>query len=312
MICHSCGKKTVQVGLCLECFLKKHPILIEDIAVKVCRCGRFWRKALWEKDLEKFLGKMISENLVVDPEIKITDVLVDPVFEERKIKTRVTLRGVYRGVQFERQMEKDIRKEAVSCPMCSRVSSSYYEAVVQFRIPVDARKVLDGEYVTRTEKVAGGFDAYLTNAPYARKLGTQFARKGYIVMHSKQIAGMKDGVEMCREYVAIKSPGVEVGDFIIYKKDKILQIMEFGRTIRTKELSQRKTQMIPPNRIEKAEVVARKGDVKKAMVSSVSPSVMQFMDQETFSTFELPNKYPELKEKDIVNYVKIKEDLYII
>ncbi len=311
MICHSCGKKTVQIGLCLECFLKKHPILIEDIAVKVCRCGRFWRKALWEKDLEKFLGKMIFENLVVDPEIKITGIVVDPVFEERKIKAKVVLKGTYRGLEFEREMSKEIRKEPVSCPVCSRVSSSYYEAVVQFRIPVDARKTLDGEYVTRTEKVAGGFDAYVTNAPYARKLGSQFARKGYIVMHSKQIAGMKDGVEMCREFVAIKSPGVEVGDFIRYK-DKFLQIMEFGRTIRTKDVSQRKTQMIPPNRIEKSEVVARKSDVRKAMVSSVSPSVTQFMDQDTFSTFELPNKYPELKEKDIVSYVKIGKDVYIL
>jgi nonsense-mediated mRNA decay protein 3 len=311
MICHSCGKKTVQVGLCLECFLKKHPIIIEDLAVKVCGCGRFWRKALWEHDLEKFLGKMIAENLVVDPEIKITGIAVEPVFEERKIKTRIILRGLYRGLEFEREMSKEIRKELVSCPICSRISSSYYEAVVQFRIPVDARKVLDGEYVTRTEKVAGGFDAFLTSAHYARKLGTQFAKKGYIVMRSKQIAGMKDGVEMCREYVAIKSPGVEVGDFIKYK-DKILQIMEFGRTIRTKELSQRKTQMIPPNRIEKAEVVARKGNVRKAMVSSVSPSLMQFMDQEDYSTFELPNKYPELKEKDEVSYVRIGDVFYII
>ncbi len=171
--------------------------------------------------------------------------------------------------------------------------------------------ILDGEYVTRTEKVAGGFDAYLTSANYARKLGTKYAKKGYIVTRSAQIAGMKDGVEMCREYVAIKSPGVEVGDYIRYK-DKILQIMEFGKTIRTKDIARRKTQMIPPNNIEKAEVVARKEDTKKAMVSSVSPAVIQFMDQESYETFELPNKYPELKEKDMVSYVKIGNTNYII
>jgi len=311
MICHSCGKKTKEIGLCLDCFLKKHPIIIEDIAVRVCRCGRFWRKALWEQDLEKFLGKMISENLVADQELKISEIIVDPVFEEKKIKTKVTLKGVYRGLEFTKELSKEIRKDICSCPLCSRVSSSYYEAVVQFRIPVDAKKILDGEYVTRTEKVAGGFDAYVTSAHYARKLGTQFARQGFIVVRSKQIAGMKDGVEMCREFVAIKSPGVEAGDFILYK-DKVLQIMDFGRTIRTKELTQRKTQMIPPNRIEKSQVVARKGEIKKAMVSSVSPSLMQFMDQESFSTFDLPNKYPELNEKDIVSYVRIGKDIYIL
>jgi translation elongation factor P/translation initiation factor 5A len=48
------------------------------------------------------------------------------------------------------------------------------------------------------------------------------------------------------------------------------------------------------------------------MVSSFSPTTMQFMDQESFSTFELPNKYPELKEKDIVSYVRIGKDLYIL
>lgn len=311
MICHSCGKKTKELGLCLDCFLKEHPIKIEDINVKVCRCGRFWRKALWERDIGEFLGKMIEESIVMHPDVRIAEVAVDPTHEEKKIKTRVTLKGVYKGEAFTKELFKDIKKEICSCPVCSRVSSSYYEAVVQFRVPVDAKKVLDGEYVTRTEKVPGGFDAYVTSAAYARKLGSEFSRKGYIVGRSMQIAGMKDGVEICREYVAIKSPGVEVGDFIMYK-GRVLQIKEFGKTIRTRDITQRRTQMIPPKGVEKAKVVARKAEMRQAMVSSISPGVIQFMDQETYDTFELENKYPELTEKDVVTYVQIGKNYYIL
>jgi len=311
MICPACGRKTKETGLCTDCFLKRHPIKIRDITVKVCRCGRFWRNAKWEHDLDSYLETMIREGIITDPEARITDVSVEPVFEEKRIRAKATLWGVYKGDKFIRELSKDIKKETHTCPICSRISSSYYEAVVQFRIPVDARKVLDGEYVSRTEKVAGGFDAYLTSAPYARKLGSMFARKGYIVVHSKQVAGMKDGVEMSREYVAIKSPGVEEGDFIRYKGN-ILQIKGFGKTIKTQDISRKKTLMIPPKAVEKADVAARKSDIRTAMVSSISPATVQFMDRKDYSTFELPNRYPELKEKDAVNYVQIMGKIYLL
>ena len=311
MFCHSCGKKTSEMGLCVECFLKNNPIKVKDIEIPICACGRYSHEANWNFGIEKALKKMISENIVASPDIKVEDVKVEPVFEEKRIKLRIAIKGIYRGEEFFEEQEKDIKKNRVTCPVCSRITSSYYEAVVQFRVPVNAKKILDGELVTRTEKVAGGFDAYVTSAGYARKLGKDFARKGYIVKKSAKLVGKKNGEDLYRTFISIKSPGPQVGDIIKYK-DKTLQILELGKSIRTKDLVQGKTLKVPPLHLKEAQILAGKDEVRKAMISSVAPNHLQLMDVEDYKTFDVPGTFPDLKEKDVVEYVRIGDDTYLL
>ena len=312
MFCHSCGRKTKEMGLCIECFLKKVPIKVNEIQIPVCACGRYSYEANWIQGIERSLEKIVKENIVASPDITITEVKVDkPVFGEKWIRIGITYKGIYKGVEFTEALEKDIRKTKISCPVCSRITSSYYEAVVQFRIPVNARKVLDGEFVTRTEKVPGGFDAYVTSAGYARKLGKDFSKKGYIVKKSAKLVGKKNGEDLYRTFISIKSPGPQVGDYIRYK-DKILRILELGKNIRTKDMDQGTTLMVPPLHLKDAQILARQEDVRKAMVSAIAPDHIQLMDDEDYKTFEVSGRFPEIKEKSALEYVRIAGRVYIL
>jgi len=311
MFCPKCGKKTRMLGLCRECFLKENPIKIKDFSVPMCRCGRYFTQANWNQGIEKALEKFVRENLVVNPEIEIKDIRVEPTLDEKMIRLKVTVTGIYRGEEFQEEILKDVKKEQRTCPFCGRVTSSYYEAILQFRVPVDAKKVLNGEYVARTEKVPGGFDAYITSAAYARKLGKEFSKKGFIVKKTAKLVGKKNGEDLYRTFIAIKSPGPSEGDFIRYK-GRIFEVIEFGKTIRTRDLAQRKTLMIPPSQIQGAEIAAKKDQARRAMVSAVAPDHVQLMDMESYGMLDVPGSYPDLKEKEEVRYVIIKDKTYIL
>lgn len=311
MICHRCGKKTEAMGLCNECFMKVSPVGINDITIPACGCGRYYHHVGWHQYLEKGLEEIIRENVIASPEIRISAVEVEPTFVERRIKLKIALKGSCRGQDFREELSKDVRIEPRVCPVCGKIASSYYEAVLQFRVPVDARKVLDGEYVARTEKVAGGFDAYITSANYAKKLGNEYAKKGFIVKKTAKLVGKKEGKDLYRIYIAIKSPGPAEGDYIRYK-GKILEVLSFGRSIRTRDMEQRKTLMIPPRHMREAKVLAGKEDVHTGMISSVNPRGVQIIDLETCSTIEVPGRYAGIKEKEEVRYVKIGDRTYIL
>jgi nonsense-mediated mRNA decay protein 3 len=311
MICHKCGKKTKTMGLCAECFMRDHPVAIEDITLPMCGCGRYYYHIGWHQPIERGLGKMIREHIEASPEIKIKDVRLEPTYEERRIRLKITITGSCKGEDLCVELAKDIRIEPEICSVCKKISSNYYEAVLQFRVPVNAKKVLDGEYVTRTEKVAGGFDAYITSAQYAKKLGKDFSRKGFIVGQTAKLVGKKAGKDLYRIFIVIKSPGPQEGDFIRYK-EKILEVLSFGKSIRTRNIEQRKTLMLAPLHIQDAPILATKEDVRRGMVSSIKPGGAQVMDLGSYETFEVPGLFGDLKEKDEVRYVKIAGKTYIL
>jgi nonsense-mediated mRNA decay protein 3 len=311
MFCHSCGKETKEMGLCIDCYLKEHPIWLKDLTLQMCGCGRFNYGPLTLKYIDKYLPKIVKENLVASPEITITYVDVSSRDESKKVSLKIKLKGTYRGEEFEKEIGGVIKKIDKSCSVCGRISASYYEGVVQFRIPVNVKKVLDGDYVTRTEKVAGGFDAYVTSSNYAKKLGKQFSEKGYVVKQSAKLIGKKEGEDLYRVFVAILSPGPEAGDIIKYK-DKMLCIQEFGKNIRTRDIVAGKTLMMPPKELQTAEIITKKDAVRTAMVSSVNPKGVQIMDTENYQTYEVPTQFDTLKEKEEIKYVQIKNKIYIL
>lgn len=311
MFCHSCGKETKELGLCVDCYLKDHPITMKEVKLLMCGCGRFNYGPQTLRGVDNFLKKIVKDNLTHSPEITITDIKVTPAHEEKKIKLKIELAGTYKEAEFTREIEGLIKKENKSCSVCGRISASYYEGVVQFRVPVNAKKVLDADYITRTEKVEGGFDAYVTSAAYAKKLGKQYSEKGYVVKQSAKLIGKKEGNDLYRIFIAILSPGVEAGDIITHK-DKKLYIIEFGKNIRTKDIETGKTAMIAPKELKTAEIIAKKDSVRNAMITAVNPKGIQIMDSDNFQTYEVKAQNKTLKEKDEIKYVQIKNKIFIL
>ena len=139
------------MGLCAECFMRDNPIKVGDVTLPMCGCGRYYYHIGWHQPIERGLGKVIKEHIEASPEIGIKEVLLEPKYEERRIQVKITIKGSCKGEDYCKELEKDVRIEPQICPVCKKVSSNYYEAVLQFRVPVNAKKVLDGEYVARVE-----------------------------------------------------------------------------------------------------------------------------------------------------------------
>jgi len=64
--------------------------------------------------------------------------------------------------------------------------------------------------------------------------------------------------------------------------------------------------------MQDAEVVAKKEEVRRAMISSKTPAGVQLMDLQNYEMYEVLGDYTDLKEKDDVRYVTIGEKVYIL
>lgn len=232
-------------------------------------------------------------------------------FKGNKIRLEIHVTGVYGGVEFSEEIQAEVRTQSKACPVCSRIAGGYYEAVLQFRTDFDPRKMLDLEFISKVEGVRGGFDVYVTSSNYARKVSRELSKKGFLVKESKKLVGMRKGETTYRGFTSIKSPKFGVGDFLEYR-GRLLQVLGLGRSVHCRDVERRKTSMMPLPKLQRAELVARKRNVRKAMVSSVAPNWIQLMDSESFKTFELPGKFKELKEKDEVEYLKVGRDVYLL
>lgn len=311
MFCPKCGKEIKEKGLCKDCFLKEYPIGIKEIILPICKCGRYLYHGNWNPNLEDFLKRIVRENLVLPSEIKMRDLETKSEFRRNKILLEIHINGEFKNEEFKEEILAEIRTQSKTCPTCSGISSGYYEAVLQFRTDFDPRKMIDPEFVSKMERVQGGFDVYVTSSNYAKKISKDFNKKGFLVKESAKLVGMKKGKTLYRVFISIKSPKFRVGDFLEYR-DKILQILELGKSVRCKDIKKRKVLMMPLPKLQRARLIAKSRDVRKAMVSSIAPNEIQLMDLESYKTFELPGKFEGLSGRDEVEYLKIGRDVYIV
>lgn len=135
--CPSCGKETEELteGLCTDCF-KKRKTLFEipaEIEVKKCKkCGRFKIGEEWsDTNFETAIKERTKE--VIDVEKGVENFEVEVEASSKSRKREVIGRGKRKSVELKERKQTDIKLEEMTCERCSKISSGYYEAVVQIR-----------------------------------------------------------------------------------------------------------------------------------------------------------------------------------
>ncbi len=207
MLCPKCGKETSR-GLCIDCFLEDNQIGLRSIKLKTCpSCNRFMYRSKWNENLDRFLERIIRENLVHHPDIKIRAIEFESEEKRNRIEIDINLTAEYRGEKFETMLNSSIKLEKRQCRDCSRRSSGYYEAILQFRIKeIPTEKDVDPRYVSKVEKVKGGFDFYITSLRYARQTAAHYSGRGYKTGESPKQAGVRKGRRFYRFSISIKEP----------------------------------------------------------------------------------------------------------
>ncbi|MEA1924884.1 MAG: NMD3-related protein [Candidatus Altiarchaeota archaeon] len=312
MFCPKCGREGD--GLCLDCYLDDNPLYLEHTSLLLCNCGRTRYKNSWESSLEDVLSRVVKNKLVVPGELKTIDVRLEGFSLVRnKIELRILFSGEYLGEEFRKEVTGQMGLTRGNCSFCGRISAGYYESILQLRVK-NPRQLFEGinhSLVSKVENVRGGVDIYLTSSGYGSRLMKELRDRGFLVRDSYALMGKKEGKDVYRSSISVKEPSFEVGDLIRYN-NRLLQVLKRGSTVKLKDPDSGKHVSLPLTELSDLTPVAKASDVKRCIVTSVSPHDLQLLSLEDNKTLELENTKGTLKQGDEVKVIELDHRVYIL
>jgi nonsense-mediated mRNA decay protein 3 len=207
--CFICGKETEDLvkGYCEACYQKKFNLIEvpEEIIVTTCpRCNRKFDKNKWNdmdvSDLARSRIKVLGNDVTIAVEV------------DKNLK--VIARGYLDGSKEMKEEPHEIRMKIIKniCPVCSKESGKYYEAIIQVRgnmakedfTAMDDIVFKRGGYF-RVKEVTGGYDFFVGSKSIAKKMA-EFIVKKYNVKKTKsfQLVTKKDGRDIYRDTVLLR------------------------------------------------------------------------------------------------------------
>ena len=227
--CPRCGKGTDTLfeGLCEDCFTETKKILSvpQSIEVIMCkRCGKSVNRNKWvpNESIDSMISRAINSNIHPDSETKMSvDYKPFVVAGKTTLPVTITAEKNIGESKIIRKIPTDVVILPQVCDSCSRLSGSYYEAIIQIRGPKEMQDELikmvkskvnqykdsnQYSFITKTVALKGGTDLYVGSAKAAQKI-EQEAKKLYNVSTkiTASIHGMKDGKELRRLTVLLRA-----------------------------------------------------------------------------------------------------------
>lgn len=214
----------------------------KDIYIQAClNCNRFFYRNKWVifPDLATAIKSCAREriNLSKTDTIELTP-LIDKI-SKVKGKQSFEIRTVINNEEYTLPAKISF----VTCPLCSRAKTKYYEAILQIRDSNDeiigfARNELSklsskGVFITDTKKLDSGVDLYLTSKSAARTVGSKLRDKfgGQLTVTAKLFSVSKEtSKELYRLVILFNAPLIKKGDIINYKGESI-KIVYVGKKI---------------------------------------------------------------------------------
>ncbi len=346
MFCPECGNTEEPLinGVCKTCFLKTYKMLKipENTTINVCKhCNSKLFKGQW---IDEYIPEDEIIYRTLEEEIQLDELVEDPIIDLEILQMRGTIAeceiestGTIQGSTITETHQTNIKIKHTVCPSCSKKESGYYEAVIQVR--ADKRNLKTNEienieqhiiktvekqsqhdklaYIPQVLKPKEGIDYYIGSLKTARKIVNNLKTNiGGISKESPRLISedSSTGKGLYRIWISFRIPEFEKGDFIKFedKNHKIININ--GNHIQTQNLENQETTSIPWNKYDKTKLISKKEDIKKTTVTNKTPTHIQILDPEDYSTVDL-NMKPEYQDIEIgeeINCIKINNILYIL
>jgi nonsense-mediated mRNA decay protein 3 len=185
--CPRCGRtgKPMVHGLCIDCYIEKHPSILSVGKPSLKRCptclrvffNNEWRPG-YHKNVEEIVKSKVKTH-VEKPHVAAHFVRATDKGELFKIVVSGLLEG--ETVRLERDEEIDFERQ--QCDVCLRKSGSYYEAIVQLRGPAprvrelfnalrnEVRSLIADDRraeIFRFQEARGGLDVWLGSSSVAK------------------------------------------------------------------------------------------------------------------------------------------------
>jgi len=206
--CFICGKKTDNLieGYCEECYKNEFKLIeFPEASFTICpRCNFIKYRNDW-KDVE------IEE--LIKQEIKPLGDIVE-IKIEKNDKIHISVKGFLKNSKKIKKEIYDIplKLNKILCPQCIKISSGYYEAILQLRgnITDDIIDFIDRQAMKqknefyRLERVKNGLDFYIVNKSFAnRTAGLVKKRFKATIKKSFKVVTKKEGKNIYRNIVLV-------------------------------------------------------------------------------------------------------------
>lgn len=340
MYCIKCGKKSkLYENLCESCFLERNNYfkVPKVIKIKICNlCLARFKSKHWEEvasDREAIIDE-INDQIRFHDGFKNPNVNIELTpYKTNNVKAKINLNAKIDDLEINGYLETDVRINYTTCSRCSRISGSYFEAIIQVRAAnrslednehkkvkeivehhlTTSKKTKENAFLTKIEYLHGGVDFYLGSATIAKqiskKLIKEFSGK---LKESSTLVGRKEGRDINRVTFSVRISEYKLGDFIeinnqIYQVQKLLQKHAICINLKTGQKSK-----LDQRNLVNATTLGGKELIFEAVVIIESEKEVQVLDPENFKTIDLV-KPKEFKVKsETVKIFKNEEQIFLL
>jgi nonsense-mediated mRNA decay protein 3 len=210
--CFVCGKQSTIEGQCEECWGKKHPLaeLPDKIEFIQCpKCNLVLSKGKW---IQPNYERIVEHSAKLHGEVTAWE--ITPV----KNMYEVIAHGEVSGVRKDEKHVVRLHAVRNICPVCGKLLSGYYEARLQLRgsnvgamavwLEKEAERIgkKDSTAFYRHELFKEGVDFLFGSKAVAKGIAEGLRKRfNAELTTSFQIAGRKDGKELRRTIISIRS-----------------------------------------------------------------------------------------------------------
>ncbi len=337
VFCVLCGvEKRLYNSVCKDCFLSNNRLVeLPSVAsATMCpHCGVAEIGKHWEDiSVEQAVSKNIQGKCRVFEGARCLRVTLTLPSEFQQADVAVQAEAEFEDIIQTASKQITVKIISKTCPRCSRLHGSYYEAIIQLRVSErdfsdEELKDLEGEivhyldshqnsvnaaFLSKVAIVKGGLDFYISNNTVAKAISQDMAnRYGAKVTESPKLAGRKDGRDIYRVTHALRFPRTRMGHIIRMGNNPML----------VKRLSRRKVTCINLRNgavskhelkdIEECQLLADTSDAEDAVVISDSLEEAQVLDPASYDTVTV-RKIEDKPLGEKASIIRVEGEIFLL
>ncbi|WP_081141587.1 60S ribosomal export protein NMD3 [Ferroplasma acidiphilum] len=318
MKCILCGEnEAYKLGLCRSCLSDKIHLKSDNMDLTVCpKCGAVRLNKKWHYDnADKYIIKSATSHVIMDKEDKISSVTSYNI-GENEISMELVVEDRNLG-DVEKEISINLKTYKESCPVCNKVTGSYYESVIQLRTYTTAYgKILEeakdtivkfmknlnkqdpNSFISRIDTLKEGLDIYLGKKEDAVKIDKLMELDYFCNMKiTKSLAGRKDSKDLFRYTHLVRILDLQKGS-VVYNKAYYMVKNIKPNTIELLDIHNGSTLTVSSKEFFRAtyRIVMKEPEATKFIVLSSTDNESQLMNSRTFEiiTFRSPFKQKEV------------------
>ncbi|KJE49140.1 MULTISPECIES: 60S ribosomal export protein NMD3 [Acidiplasma] len=322
MKCIICGKnEAYKHGMCSSCLADQIRLQSSKMEITVCpKCGALKINKKWYyNDTENVLKRQALGHINIDngnvESINNLELSDDRIIINIDVNSK-TLGMVNKTAEIDLKILKE------SCPVCNKVTGSYYEGIIQLRTFStefdsrlnDAKDLIvsyvrdlnrdnPNSFISRIENKREGIDIYLGRKEDAIKIDKLLNSMYFTSMkQTKSLAGRKDGKDIFRYTHLIRILDVTKGSILFDKKYYMVTSIS-ANSIGIMDLDTQTTENITQKEFYRRNfnIIRKEPLIDKFIVISTDGGESQIMNSETYKIITVRQVF-DSKEVSLYKY----------